>query len=79
MLPGTLLYVYLGHIGQATLISGGQRSALENGFLGAGLIATIGVSIYLSRLAKKTLEQKKANRSSDSNSRRKTRESNSAS
>lgn len=58
MLPGTLLYVYLGAIGQAGL-SGGKKghSPLEWTFLGIGLLATIGVTIFISRLAKNALKK----------------------
>ncbi|MGI8890170.1 MAG: TVP38/TMEM64 family protein [Chthoniobacterales bacterium] len=58
MLPGTLLYAYLGAIGQAGL-SGGKKghSPLEWTFLGLGLLATIGVTIYVSRLARDALKK----------------------
>ena len=58
MLPGTLLYAYLGAIGQAGL-SGGQKghSPLEWTFLGLGLLATIGVTIFVSRIAKNALKK----------------------
>jgi uncharacterized membrane protein YdjX (TVP38/TMEM64 family) len=63
MLPGTLLYAYLGAIGQAGL-SGGKNghSPLEWTFLGLGLLATIGVTIFVSRLAKEALKKKGAAR-----------------
>lgn len=62
MMPGTLLYAYLGAIGQAGLGGGGKNghSPLEWTFLGVGLLATIGVTIYVSRLAKKALQEKGA-------------------
>ena len=58
MFPGTLLYAYLGAIGQAGL-SGGKKgySPLEWTFLGIGLLATIGVTIFVSRLAKNALKK----------------------
>ncbi len=58
MLPGTALYVYLGAIGQAGL-SGGKKghSPLEWTFLGIGLLATLGVTIFVSRLAKNALQK----------------------
>lgn len=60
MLPGTLLFAYLGAIGQAGVGGGGKKghSPLEWAFLGLGLLATIGVSIFVSRLAKQALEKK---------------------
>ena len=56
MLPGTLLYVYLGAIGQAGL-EGGKKgySPLQWTFLGTGLLATIAVTVFVSRVAKKAL------------------------
>lgn len=58
MLPGTLLYAYLGAIGQAGL-SGGKKghSPLEWTFLGIGLLATIAVTVFVSRVAKKALQK----------------------
>lgn len=62
MLPGTLLYAYLGAIGQAGLGGGGKKghSPLEWTFLGIGLLATIGVTLFVSHLAKKALKEKGA-------------------
>ncbi len=62
MLPGTVLYAYLGAIGQAGLGGGGKEghSPLEWTFLGVGLLATIGVTIFVSYLAKKALKDKGA-------------------
>ena len=58
MLPGTLLYAYLGAIGQAGL-SGGSKSysPLQWTFLGIGLLATIAVTIFVSRVAKNALKK----------------------
>ncbi|MFN2475492.1 MAG: TVP38/TMEM64 family protein [Chthoniobacterales bacterium] len=55
MLPGTLLYAYLGGAGKAGLGGGGGQSPLKYVFLGVGLIATIIVTIIVSRTAKKAL------------------------
>lgn len=58
MLPGTLLYVYLGAIGQAGLEGGKQGySPLQWTFLGLGLVATIAVTVFVSRVAKKALQK----------------------
>jgi uncharacterized membrane protein YdjX (TVP38/TMEM64 family) len=59
MLPGTLLFAYLGAIGQATLGGGGEKGhgPLEWTFLGVGLLATIGVTLFVSRVAKKALKE----------------------
>lgn len=62
MFPGTLLFAYFGAIGQAGLDGGGKKghSSLEWTFLGVGLLVTIGVSIFISRLASKALKEKGA-------------------
>ena len=58
MLPGTVLYVYLGTIGKAGLGDGDKaRSPLEYVFLGVGLVATIVVTVIVTRLAKKALKK----------------------
>jgi uncharacterized membrane protein YdjX (TVP38/TMEM64 family) len=62
MLPGTLLYAYLGAVGQAGIGGGGRKghSPLEWTFLGVGLLATVGVTFFVSRLAKTALREKGA-------------------
>ena len=54
MLPGTVLYVYLGAAGKAAT-RGSGRTGLENAYLALGLAATIAVTVYLTRVARKTL------------------------
>jgi uncharacterized membrane protein YdjX (TVP38/TMEM64 family) len=56
MLPGTLLYVYLGAAGKAAA-RGGGRTTLENVYLALGLAATIAVTIYLTKVARKELRR----------------------
>ena len=58
MLPGTVLYVYLGVAGKAGLeaAAGGGHNWLRLTFLGAGLATTIVVTWYASRIAIKALE-----------------------
>ncbi len=58
MIPGTLLYAYLGAIGKAG-VSGGnaQRSVWQYVLLGVGLVATIAVTILVSRIAKNALKK----------------------
>jgi uncharacterized membrane protein YdjX (TVP38/TMEM64 family) len=53
MLPGTFLYVYLGHAGRAGF--GAEREPLEWVALAIGLAATLAVSVYLVRRARRTL------------------------
>jgi uncharacterized membrane protein YdjX (TVP38/TMEM64 family) len=61
MLPGTLLYVYLGAAGKASLGGGEKRhSPLEYSFFGIGLVATIGVTVWVSRIAKNALKKSAA-------------------
>ena len=53
ILPGTFIYAFLGATGRALL--GGEKGPLEWSLLGAGIVATIILSIFLGRLAKKRL------------------------
>lgn len=57
MLPGTFLYVYLGHVTQAALTSDRGRSVGEWILLAVGLIATLVVSVYIARLARSKITQ----------------------
>jgi uncharacterized membrane protein YdjX (TVP38/TMEM64 family) len=56
MLPGTVLYVYLGAAGKAAA-RGAGRSGAENVYLGLGLLATIAVTVYLTRVARAALRK----------------------
>jgi len=61
MLPGTVLYVYLGTIGKIGLEASkgaAEKSALEYVFLGVGLAATMIVTILVTRAARRALKQK---------------------
>jgi uncharacterized membrane protein YdjX (TVP38/TMEM64 family) len=60
MLPGTVMYVYIGaSIPDVALLGtrSGERSPIEWGFYFVGLVATIAVSLYASRLARKALQE----------------------
>lgn len=61
MLPGTLLYVYYGKAaGSLAALAGGAQTEKGPGswiLLGAGLLATIAVTTYVTRLAGKALRQ----------------------
>ena len=60
MLPGTFLYVYLGHLagqGLAAASGGGGRPAGQWVLLAVGLAATVGVTVYVTRLARKALNE----------------------
>jgi uncharacterized membrane protein YdjX (TVP38/TMEM64 family) len=59
MLPGTLLYVYLGTVGgEAAALAGGAstgRGTAENVVLVLGLVATIAVTAIVTRIARRAL------------------------
>ena len=65
MMPGTLLFVYLGAIGKAGLTAAADgasagRSPVEWAFLVAGLVATVVVTVYVTRVAKRALDESAA-------------------
>jgi uncharacterized membrane protein YdjX (TVP38/TMEM64 family) len=61
MLPGTLLFVYYGHVlGLAAALAGGtahERGAAEYAVLGLGLAATIVVTTLVTRIARRALAE----------------------
>ncbi|HKB99322.1 MAG TPA: TVP38/TMEM64 family protein [Terriglobales bacterium] len=65
MLPGTLLYVYLGAAGKAGLSgAAGQtsgRSPWEYLFFGVGLIATVMVTVWVTYIARRELRKTEVN------------------
>jgi uncharacterized membrane protein YdjX (TVP38/TMEM64 family) len=65
MLPGTLLYVYLGAAGKASLNgAAGQasdHSPFEYTFFGIGLIATVIATIWVTRIARRELSKTDVN------------------
>ncbi|MBI4208193.1 MAG: TVP38/TMEM64 family protein [Deltaproteobacteria bacterium] len=61
MIPGTILYVYIGSLAGdlASLgTQGGSRTAAEWGLYGVGLLATVAVTIYVTRVARKALKER---------------------
>jgi uncharacterized membrane protein YdjX (TVP38/TMEM64 family) len=61
MLPGTILYVYLGFVGRAlarSAVGPGVGGLWEAIFWGVGLAATALLTIYLTRLARRALSEK---------------------
>lgn len=61
MLPGTVLYVYLGSLsGEVVEASGGggQRSPLEWAALSAGLVAALAVTVFITRTARRALNER---------------------
>lgn len=60
MLPGTFLYVYLGHIGRAGIEAAGGGSGRTTGewaMLGVGLLATLALVVYVVRFALRAIRQ----------------------
>lgn len=59
MLPGTLLYVYLGYAGRAGLEAAAGQNAgggmWRLVYMAAGLLATLAVTVYVTRLARQAL------------------------
>ena len=64
MLPGTVLYVYLGSIGRAGVsvvrAQPGEVDWLKLAFYGIGLVATLAVSVVVTRLARKAMRELEA-------------------
>lgn len=62
MLPGTFMYVYLGHIGTEGLRSTANaeqgKSPAEWALLGVGLLATIVVTVYVAKLSSNALRKR---------------------
>jgi uncharacterized membrane protein YdjX (TVP38/TMEM64 family) len=57
MIPGTILYVYLGAAGKAALGEQGGGSPLQWGFFGIGIVATAVVAFVVARKARAKLAQ----------------------
>jgi len=57
MLPGTVMYVYFGTLARAGA-EGRTRTLGEWVLYGVGLLATIGVTIFITRLARRALARK---------------------
>ncbi len=57
MLPGTFLYVYLGHVADVTMGTDRARTSWEWILLAVGLLATAGAMVYLTRLARGKLQE----------------------
>lgn len=61
MMPGTLMYVYLGSLaGDLASVGGGgrARTPAEWALYIVGLLATVGVTVYVTRLARQALQQR---------------------
>jgi uncharacterized membrane protein YdjX (TVP38/TMEM64 family) len=65
MLPGTLLYISLGHVGRAGLEAAGDprsRTPGEWALLAVGLLATIGATAMVGWLVRRSLKDKEGGR-----------------
>lgn len=60
MLPGTLMYVYLGSLAASLATIGARegRSTAEWIFYGVGLVATVAVTLYVTRVARRALSER---------------------
>ena len=60
MMPGTLLYVYLGSVAGDLAGAGGRasRTPAEWAFYAVGLVATIAVTVFVTRLARRALAER---------------------
>ena len=61
MMPGTVMYVYLGSLAGSLATLGtesGSRTTAEWVLYGVGLIATVAVTIYVTKIAKTALQKK---------------------
>lgn len=57
MMPGTVMYVYLGSLAQVAT-SERVRTPGEWALYGIGLLATVGVTVYVTRLARQALAER---------------------
>jgi uncharacterized membrane protein YdjX (TVP38/TMEM64 family) len=58
MIPGTILYVYLGSIGADVATAGGRETgAAEWALRIAGLLATVAVTVFVTRIARRALAE----------------------
>lgn len=58
IVPGTLLYLYVGALGKAAAGGGGQGGALKWALFAAGLVATVVLTVFVTRKAKAKLGEK---------------------
>lgn len=59
MIPGTLMYVYIGSVvgSLANLTQARERTPLEWALYGVGLVATVTVTVIVTRIAREALDQ----------------------
>ena len=66
MLPGTFLYVYLGHVTGAAVGADRERTTAEWVMLAVGLLATAAVTVYITWLARRKLQEQMKETAEDS-------------
>jgi uncharacterized membrane protein YdjX (TVP38/TMEM64 family) len=57
VIPGAILYTYLGYLGKIVLGEKRQRTPMEYALLGVGLLSLAALVIYITRLSKKQMQQ----------------------
>lgn len=57
MMPGTLLYVYIGSLGKAAS-EAGSKTPVEWTMYGVGFVATLAVTVYITKIARRALNKK---------------------
>jgi uncharacterized membrane protein YdjX (TVP38/TMEM64 family) len=65
MMPGTFLYVYIGTAGKAAVDAAAGGPAVKHGwqywtFLGVGFVATIVVTVWVTKIARDALRKTQA-------------------
>jgi uncharacterized membrane protein YdjX (TVP38/TMEM64 family) len=61
MLPGTIMYVYIGSLIESLAVLGAEERARTTGewiLYGVGLVATVVVTIYVTRVARRAIQRK---------------------
>ncbi|MBI5771202.1 MAG: TVP38/TMEM64 family protein [Verrucomicrobia bacterium] len=57
MMPGTVMYVYLGSLARVGT-AGGTKSPAELALYGVGLLATLAVTVFVTRIARRALAKR---------------------
>lgn len=60
MMPGTVMYVYIGSLAGSLATLGSERSPTTGEWIlyGVGLVATVAVTVYVTKIARRALNQK---------------------
>jgi uncharacterized membrane protein YdjX (TVP38/TMEM64 family) len=57
MLPGTFMYVYIGHLGRLAIAGDGGMSVGQWVLLGVGFVAVVAVSVYIPGVARRKISE----------------------